>query len=136
MKHVFDDELFCSLKNELSEVSAQIDAQSAKLMGLIDQKKEYPLNWFGKRSRRYLLAYLGDPKRFIAIILRAIDQKRLTFNGTANSEQTIRYLATVIDVISPKTGKVLKVETLVSYAKKIHAGEIEGCKEEEFDWLG
>ena len=43
MKHVFDDELFCSLKNELSEVSAQIDAQSAKLMGLIDQKKEYPL---------------------------------------------------------------------------------------------
>ena len=64
MKHVFDDELFCSLKNELSEVSAsicaltslssffnelsevsaQIDAQSAKLMGLIDQKKEYPLN--------------------------------------------------------------------------------------------
>ena len=44
MKHVFDDELFCSLKNELSEVSAQIDAQSAKLLGLIDQKKEYPLN--------------------------------------------------------------------------------------------
>lgn len=44
MKHVFDDELFCSLKNELSEASAQIDAQSAKLMGLIDQKKEYPLN--------------------------------------------------------------------------------------------
>ena len=41
---LFDDELFCSLKNELSEVSAQIDAQSAKLMGLIDQKKEYPLN--------------------------------------------------------------------------------------------
>lgn len=39
MKYVFDDELFCSLKNELSEVSAQIDAQSAKLMGLIDQKK-------------------------------------------------------------------------------------------------
>ncbi|BDW78959.1 hypothetical protein BFINE_47540 [Bacteroides finegoldii DSM 17565] len=53
----------------------------------------------------------------------------MTFNGTANSEQTIRYLATVIDVISPKTGKVLKIETLVSYAKKIHAGEIEGCKE-------
>ena len=47
---------FEQLKNELSEVSAQIDAQSAKLMGLIDQKKEYPLNWFGKRSRRYLLA--------------------------------------------------------------------------------
>ena len=82
------------------------------------------------------IEYLGDPKRFIAIILRAIDQKRLTFNGTANSEQTIRYLATVIDVISPKTGKVLKIETLVSYAKKIHAGEIEGCKEGEFDWLG
>jgi len=40
----------------------------------------------------------------------------------------------VIDVISPKTGKVLKIE--VSYAKKIHAGEIEGCKEGEFDWLG
>ena len=82
------------------------------------------------------MEYLGDPKRFIAIILRAIDQKRLTFNGAANSEQTIRYLATVIDVISPKTGKVLKIETLVSYAKQIHAGEREGCKEGEFDWLG
>ena len=33
-------------------------------------------------------------------------------------------------------GKEVKMETLVSYAKKIHAGEIEGCKEGEFDWLG
>lgn len=80
------------------------------------------------------IEYKGDPKRLIAVILQAIDGKRLTFNGVANSEQTIRKLATVIDVISPKTGKVLKADTLVSYAKKIHAGEIEGFREEEFDW--
>lgn len=44
MKHVFNGELYCSLKNELREVNAQIGAQDAKLVGLLDQKKEYPLN--------------------------------------------------------------------------------------------
>ena len=38
------DELFCSLKNELREVDAQISVHSKKLLELIDQKKELSSN--------------------------------------------------------------------------------------------
>ena len=39
-----NDELFCSLKNELREVDAQISVHSEKLLELIDQKKELSSN--------------------------------------------------------------------------------------------
>ena len=57
------------------------------------------------------------------MVLAAIAHGRLTYNGIANCEQTFRSLASVIDVISPKSGKVLSVETLVSYEKKKCSGE-------------
>ncbi len=44
MENSFNDELFCSLKNELREVNAQIDVQSKKLIELLDQKKELSVN--------------------------------------------------------------------------------------------
>ena len=39
-----NDALFCSLKNELREVTAQINVHSEKLMELLDQKKESSVN--------------------------------------------------------------------------------------------
>ena len=120
MENSLNDELFCSLKNELREVNAQIDVHSEKLMDLLDQKKELSSNWFGKPP---IIEYRGDPKRYISVVLGAIDRGRLTYNGDANCEQTFRSLSGVIDVISPKNGKALSVETLVSYEKKERAGE-------------
>ena len=38
MENSCNDELFCSLKNELREVTAQINVHSEKLMELLDQK--------------------------------------------------------------------------------------------------
>ena len=40
MKNSCNDELFCSLKNELREVDAQINVQSEKLIELFDPKKD------------------------------------------------------------------------------------------------
>ena len=44
MENSCNDELFCSLKNELREVNAHIDVHSEKLMDLLDQKKELSSN--------------------------------------------------------------------------------------------
>lgn len=44
MENSFNDELFCSLKDELREVNAQIDVHSEQLMNLLDQKKESSVN--------------------------------------------------------------------------------------------
>ena len=44
MENSLSDELFCSLKNELREVDAQISVNSEKLLELIDQKKELSSN--------------------------------------------------------------------------------------------
>ena len=44
MENSLNDELFCSLKNELREVNAQIDVHSEILMDLLDQKKELSSN--------------------------------------------------------------------------------------------
>ena len=52
-----------------------------------------------------VIEYRGDPKRYISVILGAIDRGRLTYNGDANCEQTFRSLSSVIDVI--RTGKRL-----------------------------
>lgn len=40
MENSFDEEQYCSLKDELREVEAQINVHSEKLMELLDQKKE------------------------------------------------------------------------------------------------
>ena len=44
MENSLSDELFCSLKNELREVDAQISVHSEQLLELIDQKKELSSN--------------------------------------------------------------------------------------------
>ena len=41
-------------------------------------------------------------------------------------------LSSVIDVISPKNGKALSIETLVSYEKKERAGEFSDYSEGDF----
>ncbi|MEW9602916.1 hypothetical protein [Bacteroides sp. L008] len=82
-----------------------------------------------------IIEYRGNPKRYISVILNAIDHGRLTYDGASNSEQTIRSLATLIDVISPKTGKALSVETLMSYEKKEHTGDFTDYREGDFDEL-
>ena len=44
MENSLNDELLCSLKDELREVTAQINVHSEKLMDLLDQKKESSVN--------------------------------------------------------------------------------------------
>ena len=73
------------------------------------------------------IEYRGNPKQYVSVVLDAINLGRLTYDGVANCEQTFRALASVVDVISPKNGKTLSVETLVSYEKKKRAGEFEDC---------
>lgn len=65
-----------------------------------------------------IIEYRGNPKQYVSVVLDAINLGRLTYDGVANCEQTFRALASVVDVISPKNGKTLSVETLVSYEKK------------------
>lgn len=127
MENSLNDELLCSLKDELREVTAQINVHSEKLMDLLDQKKEI----VGQLTREMshlppvIIEYRGNPKQYVSVVLDAINQGRLTYDGIANCEQTFRALASVVDVISPKNGKTLSVETLVSYEKKKRAGEFE-----------
>ena len=44
MENSFNDELYCSLKDELREVNAQIDVHSEQFMNLLVQKKELSVN--------------------------------------------------------------------------------------------
>lgn len=126
MENSLNDELLCSLKDELREVTAQINVHSEKLMDLLDQKRIV-----GQLTREMshlppvIIEYRGNPKQYVSVVLDAINQGRLTYDGIANCEQTFRALASVVDVISPKNGKTLSVETLVSYEKKKRAGEFE-----------
>lgn len=74
MENSLSDELFCSLKNELREVDAQISVHSEKLLELIDQKKNYRPTDSGRRTNdATVIEYRGDPKRYISVILGAID---------------------------------------------------------------
>lgn len=82
-----------------------------------------------------VVEYRGDPKMYVSIILNAIDRGRLTYDRAANCEQTIRALAKVIDVVSPRTGKTLSVESLVSYEKKERSGDFTEYSEGKFDKL-
>ena len=45
-----------------------------------------------------VIEYRGDPKRYVSVILGAIDRGRLTYNGDANCEQTFRSLSSVIEM--------------------------------------
>ena len=54
-----------------------------------------------------IIEYRGNPKQYVSVVLDAINQGRLTYDGIANCEQTFRALASVVDVISPKNGKTL-----------------------------
>ena len=133
MENSLSDELFCSLKNELREVDAQISVHSKKLLELIDQKIVVQLIREEEQMTPTVIEYRGDPKRYVSVILGAIDRGRLTYNGDANCEQTFRSLSSVIDVISPKNGKALSIETLVSYEKKERAGEFSDYSEGKFE---
>lgn len=126
MENSLNDELLCSLKDELREVTAQINVHSEKLMDLLDQKKNRrSTDSRDVASPPVIIEYRGNPKQYVSVVLDAINQGRLTYDGIANCEQTFRALASVVDVISPKNGKTLSVETLVSYEKKKRAGEFE-----------
>lgn len=126
MENSCNDELFCSLKNELREVTAQINVHSEKLMELLDQKRIVSqLTREMSHLTPVTIEYRGNPKQYVSVVLDAINRGRLTYDGIANCEQTFRALASVVDVISPKNGKTLSVETLVSYEKKKRAGEFE-----------
>ena len=88
------------------------------------------LEWlfYNQLNRKFygkFIEYRGNPKQYVSVVLDAINLGRLTYDGVANCEQTFRALASVVDVISPKNGKTLSVETLVSYEKKKRAGEFE-----------
>ena len=113
MENSLNDELLCSLKDELREVTAQINVHSEKLTR--EMSHLTPV----------IIEYRGNPKQYVSVVLDAINLGRLTYDGVANCEQTFRALASVVDVISPKNGKTLSVETLVSYEKKKRAGEFE-----------
>lgn len=82
-----------------------------------------------------VVEYRGNPKMYVSCILNAIDRGRLTYDKVANCEQTIRALAQVIDVVSPRTGKTLSVESLVSYEKKERSGDFTEYSEGKFDKL-
>lgn len=79
-----------------------------------------------------VVEYRGDPKIYVSTILHAIDKGRLTYDGVANCEQTFRALAQLIDVVSPKKGTTLSVDTLVSYEKKERSGDFSEYSDGEF----
>ena len=123
MENSCNDELFCSLKDELREVNAQINVHSESAR----PKKRIVSQLTREMSHLtpVIIEYRGNPKQYVSVVLDAINRGRLTYDGIANCEQTFRALASVVDVISPKNGKTLSVETLVSYEKKKRAGEFE-----------
>lgn len=85
-----------------------------------------------KRQTPTLMVYRGDPKKYVSLILDAIDQGNLTYDGVANCEQTIRALASVLDVVNSKNDKTLSVESLVTYGKKERSGEFTEYSEGNF----
>lgn len=65
-----------------------------------------------------------DPKEFVFFIVDLVEQNILCYNGTDNYTQIIRTLALVVDVVNPATGKILSVESLLSYVKRKRPGEL------------
>lgn len=68
------------------------------------------------------LEYRGNVKEFVSVFLDWIDRGILFCNGVANCEQTFRAIAEMI-VVKNEKGKTNSTETLISYEKKIRAGE-------------
>ena len=116
MENSCNDELFCSLKDELREINGSARPKKRIVSQLTREMSHLT---------PVIIEYRGNPKQYVSVVLDAINRGRLTYDGIANCEQTFRALASVVDVISPKNGKTLSVETLVSYEKKKRAGEFE-----------
>ena len=68
--------------------------------------------------------YYGNPKAVTRMLVKLIEQGKLRYNGVENYTQIIHSLASVIDVVNVKTGKIVSRETLLSYAKWIRTGEL------------
>lgn len=69
--------------------------------------------------------YKGCPKAYVRLVVKAIEQGTLTHDGVRNYERIFRVLSSIIEVTNAGNGKSLSVETLISYEKKLRAGEWE-----------
>lgn len=69
--------------------------------------------------------YKGCPKAYVRLVVKAIEQGMLTHDGVRNYERIFRVLSSIIEVTNAGNGKRLSVETLISYEKKLRAGEWE-----------
>lgn len=70
------------------------------------------------------LEYYGNPKVVARVVVNLIEQGKLRYNGADNYTQIIRSLTSMIDVVNVETGKIMSGESLLSYAKRIRAGEL------------
>ena len=69
MENSLNDELLCSLKDELREVTAQINVHSEKLMDLLDQKKESSVNLLERcRVSRLLSSCIGKIRSNMSLL--------------------------------------------------------------------
>lgn len=75
-----------------------------------------------KQQEPVCLEYRGNVKDFVGVLLDWIDRGVLLCNGVANCEKTFRTLADII-VVKNEKGKHISTETLISYEKKMRAGE-------------
>lgn len=75
-----------------------------------------------KQQEPVCLEYRGNVKDFVGVLLGWIDGGVLLCNGVANCEKTFRTLADII-VVKNEKGKHISTETLISYEKKMRAGE-------------
>lgn len=75
-----------------------------------------------KQQEPVCLEYRGNVKDFVGVLLDWIDGGVLLCNGVANCEKTFRTLADII-VVKNEKGKHISTETLISYEKKMRAGE-------------
>ncbi|WP_244267645.1 hypothetical protein [Bacteroides oleiciplenus] len=70
------------------------------------------------------MEYYGNPKVVARVVVNLIEQGKLRYNGADNYTQIIRSLTSMIDVVNVETGKIMSGESLLSYAKRIRAGEL------------
>ena len=109
MENSCNDELLCSLKDELREVTAQINVHSEKLNGAARPKKRIVSQLTREVSHLtpVIIEYRGNPKQYVSVVLDAINRGRLTYDGIANCEQTFRALASVCRCDKLRMGKRL-----------------------------
>lgn len=75
-----------------------------------------------QKQQPVCLEYRGNVKDFVGVFLDWINRGVLLCNGVANCEKTFRTLADII-VVKNEKGKNISTETLISYEKKMRAGE-------------